>query len=105
MAIKRTAEDRRFSKLVRERDNYTCRRCGHGHLPNSQGLACAHIFTRGIKRTRHDPENAIALCTSCHFRLDSRPEEKEALARQILGDDRYDALRLRAHTPLKRVAR
>lgn len=95
--IRRTAEDVRFSKMIRERDNYTCRRCGSSHLPNSTGLHSAHMFTRRTKATRHDPMNALALCYGCHQHVDSHPVEKEALWRSRIGDAEFDALTLRAH--------
>lgn len=102
--MKRTAADARWSKAVRERDNYTCQRCGAVHASNSQGLHAAHIFSRGIKRIRHDLVNGIALCYGCHRHIDSHAADKEALARRLLGDEGYEALRLLAHTPAKRVA-
>jgi hypothetical protein len=101
--MKRTAADARWSKAVRERANYTCQRCGTPHTPNSQGLHAAHIFSRGIKRTRCDESNGLALCYGCHRFVDGRPLEREALARLILGDGEFEALRERAHAPAKRV--
>jgi hypothetical protein len=46
---------------------------------------------------RLDPDNAVALCYGHHAWMDSHPEEKEALFRSRLGDEAFDALRLRAH--------
>jgi len=100
--VKISAADRKFSKMIRERAGHRCQRCGSE--PKPSGLHCAHIFSRAIKRTRHDPDNAIAACNGCHRMIDSRADVKEALARSILGDERYEALRLRAHTPMKRVS-
>ena len=95
--MKRTAADARFSVQIRQRDRFTCRRCGQAHAQNSMGLHCAHMFTRRIMATRFDPENAVALCYGCHSYIDSHPEEKLAYFRGILGDDRFDALAARAH--------
>ncbi len=102
--IRRTAQDIAFSRMIRERDDFTCQRCGSVHLPNSRGLHCAHMFTRRTKATRFDPDNAMALCYGDHQFLDSHPEEKEALFREKLGDEAFDALAARAHERRDRVA-
>ena len=96
--MKRTAADARFSQQIRERDGFTCRRCGAMHLPNSKGLHCAHMFTRRLQVTRFDPDNAAALCYGCHAYVDSHPSEKLAFFRGLLGDERFDALAARAHS-------
>lgn len=95
MSIKVTAADRRFSLQIRERDGFRCMRCGS--MPASQGLHCAHMFTRRTRATRFDADNALALCYGCHQFVDSHPLEKEVLWRSIIGDARFDALRRRAH--------
>lgn len=102
--IKRTAADNAFSLMIRERDGWTCRRCGARHHPNSRGLHCAHMFTRRIKATRHDPENALALCYGCHSFVDANPWEKAVLFREALGDEAFDALAARARGRRDRVA-
>jgi len=95
--IRRTQADVRFSQQIRERDRFTCQRCGFTHPSNSRGLHCAHHFTRRTKATRFDPDNALALCYGCHQYLDSHPWEKEAFWRSEIGDERFDALAARAH--------
>lgn len=95
--MKRTAADRRFSLMVRERDHFTCQRCGAVHMPNSQGLHSAHCFSRGKLATRTDPENAAALCYGCHRFIDGHPQEREAFFRSRLGDEAYEALQLRSN--------
>lgn len=103
--MKRDHLDAKWSKAIRARDNFTCRRCGKQHLFNSRGLHAAHIFSRGIKRLRHDLRNGMSLCYGCHRVADSNAAEKERLARQMLGDAGYEALRLEANTPTKSVTR
>lgn len=93
--IKRTAADAKFSREIRERDRFTCQRCGG--RPDPRGLHAAHMFTRRTYATRWDPDNALALCYGCHQYLDSHPEEKERLWLRKLGVKRFDALRLKAH--------
>jgi hypothetical protein len=41
------------------------------------------------------------MCYGCHRVIDKEKEEKERLARMYLGDERYEALMLRAHKPNK----
>lgn len=94
--IKRDAADIRFSKMIRERDGYTCQRCGKVYDPRSTGLHAMHMFSRRIKATRVDPENAAAGCYGCHAYLDSHANEKLAFFRELLGDSRFDALSDRA---------
>jgi 5-methylcytosine-specific restriction endonuclease McrA len=101
--IKRTAEDIRFSKAVRERDNYTCMRCGKQHERNSMGLHCAHNHTRRIKATRHVMTNALALCYGCHQHIDSHAEDKETLFRLRFGNEEYDRVAALAHGKRDRV--
>lgn len=95
--IRRDAADARFSREIRERDNFTCQRCGKQHAENSMGLHAAHMFTRRIKATRLDEDNAVTLCYGCHAYVDSHPEEKLAFFRERLGPERFDALQAKAH--------
>lgn len=95
--MKRDAADARFSFQVRERDRWTCQRCGKVYPPPTRALHCAHIFSRGKLATRFDLENAVALCYGDHRYLDTHPDEKERFFRQRMGDEAYDALRLRSN--------
>lgn len=95
--MRRTTADIKFSKMIRERDHFTCQRCGARHTPTSRGLHCAHLYTRRTGVTRLDPDNAIALCYGCHQYVDSHPEEKTELFRFILGPTRFDEVSARAH--------
>lgn len=100
--MKRTSQDRRWSKQVRARDGYTCRRCGTTHAENSFGLHAAHIFSRGILRLRLDIRNGVALCYGCHRWFDSRSkEDREAFVRSLIGDV-YDVLLEIKNNPAKR---
>jgi 5-methylcytosine-specific restriction endonuclease McrA len=86
-----------FRHYIRERDGWTCQRCGMGFIPGSVELHAAHIFGRGKPATRHDPENAVALCWTCHPFLDQHPETKRVFFEARLGVERYEALRLRSN--------
>jgi late competence protein required for DNA uptake (superfamily II DNA/RNA helicase) len=95
--IKRTPADVKFSRMIRERDNWTCQRCGKEHSPSSRGLHSAHMFTRRTRSARLDPDNACALCYGCHQHLDSHPEEKTGFWVGRIGIERFDSLSARAH--------
>lgn len=94
--------DIRFSKSIRDRDGWMCRRCGRGFLPGSVELHNAHHFTRRTQATRFDPLNCLSLCASCHLFLDTHPALKEQFWRRVIGDEAFDALTLRAHVTFPR---
>ncbi len=102
VVLKRDAADARFSKLIRERDKYTCQRCGA--TPHPQGLHSAHMFSRGKLNTRFDEENACALCYGCHRFLDTHPDLKREFFRLRLGDVTFEALEVRSNQRTKKGA-
>lgn len=61
--------DALFSKFIRARDG-ACQVCG-----STEFLQCAHIHSRSYKAIRVNPDNAVALCRSCHVRFTHRPLE------------------------------
>ena len=65
--IGRRLADRLFSKIIRQRDHYTCVRCHTVHASNSKGLHVSHYFSRAREETRFDFRNADSLCLACHF--------------------------------------
>ena len=101
MKIRISKLDRLFSLAVRTRDHWTCQRCGKVYTPPTNGLHCAHIFTRSKQSTRFDFQNAVALCYGCHSFLDRNPMEKYAWYIRQCGQSQFDALRLRSNTPEK----
>ncbi len=87
MGLKRDKYDTLFSNMVRERDNWTCQKCGKYYPEGErQGLHCSHIFSRRHRATRWEPYNAVAHCYSCHQYLGGNPVIFEAWARTYLGD-------------------
>lgn len=62
--IKLTAEDTRWAKQIKERDNYRCRRCDRA-APDWK-VEAAHIFSRRHKTTRTNLDNGLTLCVTCH---------------------------------------
>ena len=88
--------DIEWAKAVKERDHFTCQRCGSRPL-NGRGLHAAHIMSRRYKNTRHDLENGCTLDFGCHSFLHANPHEAiEFFTRFLGGPDKYEALRLRA---------
>ncbi|MCL4538132.1 MAG: hypothetical protein M1378_00775, partial [Bacteroidetes bacterium] len=55
--------DAKFSLLVRERDGFTCRKCGR----QDKRVECAHIYSRKNRALRWEPTNATTLCYYCHI--------------------------------------
>lgn len=94
--MKRDKADAEWSDMIRERAEWTCQRCGKEYPPPTRALHACHIFSRGIKRTRHDPDNGFAADYGCHMYLDHHPLEKTAFAIKLLGKRRYEALERRA---------
>ncbi len=88
--------DRKWGKLIKDRDHWTCQKCGTVYPKKSRGLHAAHIFSRRFKKTRHDPENGVALCFGCHMYFHSNPLELHDWAYTYLGGRVYLALKQRA---------
>lgn len=99
--IKRDKVDIVFSQLIRERDDWTCQRCGTKYAPNSRGLECSHFFSRRHQATRHDPDNACAKCSGCHSYLGGEPILFQSWIRTYLGEVRYSEL-LEKHRMIKK---
>ena len=94
--IKVKTADVKWSKLIKERDHWTCQRCKTVYPKKSRGLHAAHIFSRRFKRTRHDPINGVALCFGCHMHFHSNPLEFHEWAELHLGPTSYKLLKERA---------
>jgi hypothetical protein len=91
------------------RDRSTCQRCMKSpvsqnnpmSLPNP-GIGAHHIFSRRHMGTRHDPENGISLCFYCHIRIaHGEPELFRSFILKRMGQNRYDALMIRAYAICK----
>lgn len=109
--------DRLFSDVIRFRDGWKCVRCGRQHEVKQGTLDSSHYWSRSMKSTRFDMENADSLCKlPCHTGTDPNNLGWE-YQRQIknmknefngeytnfkikqLGQNRFDELMVRAHTP------
>ena len=102
--VKERKTDKLFRQFIRQRDNYTCQRCGTVYPNGGRGLHCSHYWGRGRENTRFDPEDCITLCWGCHQiwgHGDGR-SEYTAHMRKKLGDEGFDLLDVRAHIYKKR---
>ena len=98
MGIKRDPLDADFSKLVRERADWTCECCGREYPERKgMGLHCSHYWGRRNRATRWYGDNCFAHCFACHQRLGGNPHDFAHWVRGQLGDTRYDELKLRAN--------
>jgi len=52
-------------KIAKERDNYTCQKCGRSKKQGWKIDGC-HILSVRYGLTAANPKNIIALCTQCH---------------------------------------
>lgn len=101
--VKPNKADRLFSKYIRNRDNWTCQRCGGQYEPPTRALHCSHYYRRGIHATRFDPENCIALCYGCHVRLESDKQgEYKDLMINRLGPTKFGELAFRSGNMVKK---
>ena len=97
--IKRTKHDAIFSDLIRERADYCCERCGK-NCRNGR-LDCSHIFGRRHTRTRWEPDNAQALCYSCHNWFGENPYEAGLWLESIYGSGYMEILREKKNSVYK----
>ena|SRR3990167_2926016 len=95
--------DSRFSNYIKERDNFTCKRCGkifdsYDGL-SMKNLTCSHFWARQHKGTRFDSKNCISLCwMPCHkyhFEKEKQGDYREFML-TWLGKTEYKELEKRA---------
>ncbi len=64
----------RFRKSIRERDKFTCMKCGIRQIQLNEALNVHHID--GIKKNT-TKENCISFCTKCHAIVETRPDKEK----------------------------
>lgn len=102
MAIKISQADSIFSRLIRERDEWTCVRCNTRYTPPTNALHCSHFWGRANKNTRFDPLNCDALCYGCHSLWEGNKQgDYRDFKIAQLGIEGYDRLERRARTSIK----
>jgi len=96
---KRATLDALFSQVVRERDDYVCQVCFRQFRDG--GVDAAHHIGRSRGIVRWDLDNAITLCRTCHGEIDKHPLEHAEKIREWLGEERYEALKVKSRGLLK----
>lgn len=83
-----------------------CLRCNSPVQLNAKGMPvshhCSHFWGRGKESTRFDPDNAVTHCHGCHAYLTAHPMEHYNWKLKQLGQKKFDALVIRANTPVKK---
>lgn len=99
MKIKITSLDRMFSVYIRSRAKWKCEwpTCGKYYDPPTNGLHCAHVFSRRSKLTRWDEGNAMALCYGHHAWADSHPLEKYEVHIKTYGRENHQRVFIRSN--------
>lgn len=101
MKVRRKKLDNIFSLLVRERANWYCQACSTNKKMEPGTLDCAHIFSRRNLATRYHPQNAVALCRSCHmFYTEHWYDWREWCVEQF-GEEFVAKLRLLSNSTVK----
>ena len=67
------------------------------HCQKVGWLQWSHMFTRGAFSVRWDLDNFFAWCAGCHRMLDQYPERKRDWVIAKIGEERFDALKLRSN--------
>ena len=94
--IKRNKYDITFSEFIKLRDR-VCQKCGK----STGQLECSHIFSRRHIGIRWDADNAKLLCGVCHRDYHSNPVESAEWLKGIIGENKYNRLRIKANTVAK----
>ena len=100
---KNKPNDDLFSYLIRTRAMKRvggCERCLTAKI-NYKALHCAHNQPRGRLSTRWHEDNAAGLCPGCHRYIDNNHDEKREFFVKLLGEDRYEYVRIQSLTPQK----
>lgn len=99
--IKIKPADTLFSKLIRDRDNWTCVRCKTKYTPPTNALQCSHFWGRGNKATRFDKLNCDSLCYGCHALWEGNKQgEYRDFKLKQLGKKQYDLLEKKARSTI-----
>lgn len=68
---------KKFRRLIRERDQHTCQRCGAAW---TRGTKTFHVHHVDFSKTNNDPANLITLCLSCHSFVHSQERDRHRRA-------------------------
>jgi hypothetical protein len=95
MRIKIDPLDRLFSQYIRLRAKECCERCGA--FKGIQRLETSHFFSRRKKSVRFNPDNAAALCFTCHLYFTENPLAHVEWFKERLGDEKFTLLNIQAN--------
>ena len=70
--IKEKKLDEIFSLFIRNKYNWTCERCGLRVKPPTNVIQCSHFYSRSIRPTRFEEDNADCFCQKCHMQWENR---------------------------------
>lgn len=70
--IKEKKLDDAFSLFIRNKYNWTCERCGLRVPPPTNKIQCSHFYSRSIRPTRFEEDNADCFCQTCHMQWENR---------------------------------
>lgn len=93
--LKLRKSDTLFSQYIRKRANWICARCKSQRIG---GQEASHFWGRSAESVRFDEENIDCLCSGCHQYLGANPGFFRDWKFKQLGEQRYNALMVRAHT-------
>ena len=77
-----------------------CERCGQGKV-SWKDLQWAHYRGKTKHSVRWDESNAAGLDGGCHRYLDSHAYEKVEFFRNLLGQEKFDRINLRAEATMR----
>lgn len=86
--------DTELSRVVRQN---RCVKCGSDFKQKN----CSHFYGRALKSVRWDFDNVKCACVGCHFWFDAHPDEHTKFVKELLGQERYEALVARANKSRK----
>jgi len=101
LKIKIDKADTMFSKAIRLRDKFRCSRCGKFY-PEGVGLQVSHFYGRRYESVRYDQSNVDTICAGCHIHWHGNPAEYYEWKKEQLGDNKFEALKIRAHNYKKK---
>lgn len=78
--------DTLFSKIIRSAN--VCEKC---HTQRGK-LECAHIISRTYTKVRFNYDNALCLCSGCHFWAHKNPTEFSRWVEEYVGEERIREL-------------
>lgn len=100
--IKLDPADIAFSKYIRTRDGWRCKRCLKQYTPPTNALQCSHFQGRGKEATRFEPLNCDALCAGCHQYFTAYPGEHYMWQVKKKGQRTVDKLILQSNSYKKK---